>query len=162
MKALWFERLAWVVTTIAVVAGIRTWHDIARTAQAAAPAIWPVSAPAHVLDRDSLDVLVDRIASADPFRLDRKPATVAYGAPDTVAARAAAQAAAPRPPLVLVGIVGPPWRALLDGIPGHDGSTVLHPGQTVAGLRIAAITATTTTVMGMDTTWHLTVKRTWP
>lgn len=162
MKALWLERFAWVVATVAVVAGIRAWHNTVRPAQAAEPAIWPVSPPAHSLDRDSLAVLVDRIASNDPFRLDRKPATIAYGAPDTVAARAAAQAAAPRPPLVLVGIVGPPWRALVDGIPGHDGSTVLRTGQIVAGLRVGDITPTTATVTGMDTTWHLTVKRAWP
>lgn len=162
MKTHWLERLAWVVTTVAVLAGIRTWRNVTRPAQAGAPTIWPVSPATHALARDSLAVLVDRIMSADPFRLDRKPATIAYGAPDTVAARAAAQAAAPRPPLVLVGIVGPPWRALIDGIPGHDGSTVLSPGQTVAGLRVTDIRATTATVTGMDTTWHLTVKRTWP
>ncbi|HKV50235.1 MAG TPA: hypothetical protein VJO52_03465 [Gemmatimonadaceae bacterium] len=162
MKALWMERVAWAVTAVAVLAGIRTWRNISRPADAPAPAIWPVSLPARVLDQDSLAVLAERITSADPFRLDRKPAAVAYGAPDTAAAHAAAQAAVPRPPLVLVGIVGPPWRALVDGIPGRDGSTVLHAGQTVAGLRVGTITGTTATISGMDTTWHLTVKRTWP
>ena len=162
MKARWFERFAWTVATVAVIAGIRTWRGISRPAQAAAPAIWPVSPAATPLDRDSLAVLVERITSADPFRLDRRPAAIAYGSTDTVAAHAVAQPAAQRPSLVLVGIVGPPWHALVDGIPGHDGSTVLRNGQTVAGLRVGSITARTTTITGMDTTWRLTVKRTWP
>jgi len=70
--------------------------------------------------------------------------------------------AAPRPALVLVGIVGPPWRALVDGIPAHDGSTVLRAGQTVAGLRVRDVNASSATISAVDTTWHLTVKRKWP
>jgi len=162
MKGRWLEGLGWAIATVAVLSGIRTWRDVSRPAQAAAPAIWPVSLAASPLDRDSLAALVERIASADPFRLDRKPAAVAYGSTDTVATHAVAQPASQRPALVLVGIVGPPWHALVDGIPGHDGSTVLHSGQTVAGLRVGRITASTTTITGMDTTWQLTVKRTWP
>jgi hypothetical protein len=162
MRALWIERFAWAVTIFAVLGGIHAWRDVSRPAQAAAPAIWPVSPPASALDRDSIAVLVERITSADPFRLDRKPAAVAYGSTDTVAAHAAVQPAAQRPALALVGIVGPPWHALVDGIPGRDGSTVLRNGQTIAGLRVGPITASTTTITGMDTTWHLTVKRTWP
>ncbi|HEX6809096.1 MAG TPA: hypothetical protein VF118_14005 [Gemmatimonadaceae bacterium] len=162
MSARWIERFAWAMSAVAMLVGIRTWIVLSRPVAAPAPAIWPVSPPARTIDPDSLAVLVEHITSADPFRLDRKPATVAYGAPDTIAAHVAAQAAVARPPLVLVGIVGPPWRALVNGIPGHDGSTVIRAGQTVAGLRVGAITATTTTITGMDTTWRLTVKRTWP
>lgn len=162
MSARWIERFAWAMSAVAILAGIRTWFELSRPVAAPAPAIWPVSPPARTIDPDSLAVLVEHITSADPFRLDRRPAAVAYGPTDSAMVHAAAQAAAPRPPLVLVGIVGPPWHALVDGIPGHDGSTVIRAGQTVAGLRVGAITATTTTITGMDTTWRLTVKRTWP
>ena len=162
MSARWIERFAWAMSAVAMLVGIRTWFEPSRPHAAPAPPIWPVPPPARTIDADSLAVLAEHITSADPFRLDRKPAAVAYGAPDTTAVHAAGPAAPPRPPLVLVGIVGPPWHALVDGIPGHDGSTVIRAGQNVAGLRAGAITATTATITGMDTTWRLTVKRTWP
>lgn len=163
MKLYLLERCAWAVTLAATIAAARSWYVISRPAGAPAPAIWPVSQPAHPIAADSLDVLASRIAGSDPFRLDRRPADVAYGAtPDSVANRAAAVPAAPRPPLVLVGIVGPPWRALIDGVPGHDGSMVLRAGQNVAGLRVHDVTAAGATISGTDTIWHLTVKRTWP
>ena len=35
----------------------------------------------------------------------------------------------PKPRLILRGLVGgPPWNAILDGIPGHDGSYVVRAG----------------------------------
>lgn len=156
------ERSAWALTLIAAIAAGRAWYRISRPVQTPMPAIWPVSPPARSIASDSLAVLTSRIVDSDPFRLDRKPAAVAYGAmPDTLANRATAPAP-PRPPLVLVGIVGPPWRALVDGMPGHDGSVVLRAGQTIAGLRVRDVTAVTATISAVDTTWHLAVKRTWP
>lgn len=163
MKTSVLERCAWVVTALATIVATRSWYVISRAAQAPAPAIWPVSETVRPIAADSLAMLTSRIVGDDPFRLDRKPADVAYGAtPDSIANRALAAAAAPHPPLVLVGIVGPPWRALVDGVPGHDGSMVLRSGQVVAGLRVRDVTATVATVATSDTTWHLTVKRTWP
>lgn len=163
MRTRFIEQAAWVLTALAVVAAVRTWRGITRPAEAAAPAIWPVSRPATLPTPDSVSILVGRIVSDDAFRLDRKPADVAYGATtDSGAAHAGVPPAAPRPPLVLVGIVGPPWRALVDGIPGHDASSVVRAGQTVDGLAVRAITSTTATITGMDTTWHLTVKRATP
>lgn len=157
------ERCAWTVAVAATVVAARSWYVISRSAQAQAPAIWPVPEAARPISADSLAVLTSRIVDNDPFRIDRKPADVAYGVTaDSIANRALAAAAAPRPSLVLVGIVGPPWRALVDGIPGHDGSMVLGAGQSVAGLRVRDVTATAATISGTDTTWHLTVKRTWP
>jgi hypothetical protein len=68
-----------------------------------------------------------------------------------------------KPSLSLSGIVGgPPWVALLDGVPGRDGSMVLHAGDSIGGLKARAITSTTATISGFDTTWKLTVKRPWP
>lgn len=162
MRILMLERSAWALTLIAGIAAGRAWYRISRPVQAPMPAIWPVSQPARPIASDSLAVLTSRIVDGDPFRLDRKPAAVAYGAtPDSLANRATTPAA-PRPPLVLVGIVGPPWRALVDGVPGHDGSVVLRAGQTIAGLRVRDVTGATATISAVDTTWHLAVKRTWP
>lgn len=164
MKTWVLERCAWAIAVAGAIAAAHSWYAISRPGVAPAPAIWPVSETVRPIAADSLAVLASRIVGSDLFRLDRKPADVAYGAtPDSIANRAAAlAAAAPRPPLVLVGIVGPPWKALVDGVPGHDGSMVLQAGQGVAGLRVRDVTATVATISANDTTWHLTVKRTWP
>ena len=162
MRILVLERSAWAVTLIAMIVAARAWYRISRPVETPMPAIWLVSPPARPIASESLAVLTSRIVDSDPFRLDRKPAAVAYGAtPDTLANRAVAPTA-PRPPLALVGIVGPPWRALVDGVPGHDGSTVLRAGQSIAGLRVRDVTAATATISTTDTIWHLAVKRTWP
>jgi hypothetical protein len=163
MRTVVFERCAWIATLVAMAASARASYFITRPTEAPTPAIWPVSAPARPIARDSLGVLTSHIVDSDLFRLERRPAAVAYGAaPDTVANGAPATSAALRPPLVLVGTVGPPWRALVDGVPGHDGSTVLRAGQSVAGLRVRDVTAATATISAVDTIWHLAIKRTWP
>jgi len=162
MRTIVLERLAWAVTVIALGFVADTWHRIARPAQAPVPTIWPVSPPARPITSDSLGVLTARIVESDVFRLDRRPAALAYGSsPDTLANRPVPAPAPPRPALVLVGIVGPPWRALVDGIPGHDGSVLLHAGQVMAGLRVREVTATGASISAADTTWHLAIKRTW-
>src|SRR6185312_7696839 len=106
--------------------------------------------PARPITSDSLGVLTARIVESDVFRLDRRPAALAYGSsPDTLANRPVPAPAPPRPALVLVGIVGPPWRVLLDA------------GQVMAGLRVREVTATGASISAADTTWHLAIKRTW-
>ncbi|HXE60059.1 MAG TPA: hypothetical protein VN607_05110 [Gemmatimonadaceae bacterium] len=163
MRIIVLERCAWAVTVIALASAVRTWYRISLPVEAPIPAIWPVSPPARPIAADSLGVLTARIVDSDPFRLDRKPAAVAYGVtPDPLANESPVPPAAPRPPLVLVGIVGPPWRALVDGVPGHDGSLVLRAGQSVGDLRVREVNASTATISAADTTWHLAVKRTWP
>ncbi len=68
----------------------------------------------------------------------------------------------PKPKLALVGIVGgPPWVALLDGVPGQNGSALLHAGDTLAGLRVRTLGPNGVTITGLDTTWKLTLERPW-
>lgn len=100
--------------------------------------------------------------SGDAFRLERKPALVAYRQrADTQPARAAASAP-PKPALALAGVVGgPPWAALLDGVPGHDASVVVHQGDSIAGFHIRRIAPNAVVITGLDTTWRLVVKRVW-
>lgn len=69
--------------------------------------------------------------------------------------------APPRPQLAVSGIVGPPWTALLDGVPGRDGPVSVRTGDQVDGLRIRRVDRDGVTVVGMDTTWRLSLKRTW-
>jgi hypothetical protein len=63
---------------------------------------------------------------------------------------------------VLRGIVGgPPWDAMIDGIPGRQGSVLVRRGDTLGGLTVSAINRDTVTIHGSDTTWRLFIKRSW-
>lgn len=104
-----------------------------------------------------LDDAADSIIASDPFRLDRKPSAIPFGSqplpPSPLPVRS-------RPQLVLGGIVGgPPWRALLAGVPGRDGSVVLSAGDTVGGLRVRSVGPREVVVASADTVWKLTVKQ---
>jgi len=104
----------------------------------------------------------DRVAKTDPFRLDRRPTDVPFGTQAAASTPPAPGPNAAGPNLSLSGIVGgPPWVALLDGIPGHEGSALMRVGDTLGGIKVRAVTATTATISGFDTTWKLTVKRPW-
>lgn len=106
------------------------------------------------------DSLLRGVVELAPFRLVRQVATAAYqiGRPD-------AQVDAPqvqRPALSLSGIItGRRPAALLDGVPGHDGSMLLQIGDTAAGLRLRRIERDRVIVTGMDTTWTLTLRQAW-
>jgi hypothetical protein len=114
----------------------------------------PRQFPAESLARASAYVVAN-----DPFRLSHQPATVAYS-PALEGLAPPPVARAPRPNFVLRGIIGgPPWSAIVDGIPGRDGSTVLRKGDSVAAFVVRAVRRDTVTIKGADTTWQLTVKR---
>lgn len=121
-----------------------------------------LSAPrADVRERPELLLAAAEVVVAnDPFRLERRPSPVSYspameGAPPP-------PPRPPRPALAVSGIVGgPPWEALLEGLPGRQGSVLVRRGDTVGGLRIHSITRDTVRITGMDTTWKLAVRRAW-
>lgn len=159
MNALLGERAIW-VTTVIVVAGtgliLRPAHE---RAPSLAPTVPPASAEPHQLNPDSLARATAFLVANDPFRLSHQPATVAYS-PALEGVAPPPVARPPRPNLVLRGIVGgPPWSAIVDGVPGRDGSTLLRRGDSVASYVIRAVGRDTVTLKGADTTWQLTVKR---
>lgn len=102
------------------------------------------------------------VESHNPFRLDRQPAAVAFGLPKPPLPVVAQAPAAPRPTLVLRGIVGgPPWQALLDGLPGRSGSALVQTGDRIGQFVIGTISREKVVVMGPDTTWTLAATPTW-
>ncbi len=119
----------------------------------------PPVPPEHVT-RSDIDVAVIALTETDPFRAGRRPSPVAYqptrdGAPPP-------PPRATRPGLALSGIIGgPPWSAVLEGVPGRDGGSVVRTGDTLGGLKVRAAGRDTVVIIGMDTTWRLTVRRAW-
>jgi hypothetical protein len=107
------------------------------------------------------DSLAHSIVARDPFRVTRRPSNVVY---DPVRLAQPATPPAPKPALVLVGIVWDSGRdatALVEGLPGVDGPRPVRSGETIAGLRVKAIKPDRVVITGLDTTWTLTVREPW-
>jgi hypothetical protein len=104
---------------------------------------------------DSILLLAGRAA---PFRLRRVQPAVRYD-PARLPESQSAAPPAPKPVLLLRGLV---WAAspaaVIEGIPGIEGARSVLAGDTLGGLSIRRITATSVIVTGFDTTWTLTVK----
>jgi hypothetical protein len=113
-------------------------------------------------NRRTVDSLLASTAGRAPFRSTRRPAARAYD-PESVAGLAeAATNPEPKPPLVLTGIIlGPEAAAILEGVPGHEGSTVIRQGATEAGIQVRRIGPHAVVLVGLDTTWTLTVRNPW-
>jgi hypothetical protein len=108
-----------------------------------------------------MDSLAQAIVPRDPFRLTRRPASLAY---DPVRAAQPPAPTPPRPALVLTGIVwdarGNP-SAVVDGLPGSGGPRVVRQGEQVGALRVRRIARDRVEVLGFDTVWTLTVREPW-
>ena len=88
-------------------------------------------------DHDILARAAESAIANDVFRTGRHPSRVAFG---TVPIASAPVSSPPRPHVTLGGIAGgPPWRAVLNGIPNYEGGTVVAAGDTLGGLRVRSI-----------------------
>jgi len=68
----------------------------------------------------------------------------------------------PKPTLILDGVVnGVDPSAVIEGLPGVEGSRVVRVGDVVAGLQVKRITDSRVVIAGMDTTWVLEVREPW-
>jgi hypothetical protein len=97
----------------------------------------------------------------DPFRFARRPVAVAY---DPMRIGQAPVPTPPKPMLMLVGIVwdgGKDPTALLEGLPGTDGPRSLRTGEVVNALHVKRIDRDRVVIVGLDTTWTLTVREPW-
>jgi hypothetical protein len=140
------------------------WRDVVpRRAPHPRPAL-PASPPVPAASPgDSLRAAAAAIVAADPFRLDRRPAAIPYRAELGTVPDQPPPSKPPKPALAVAGIIGgPPWAALLEGVPGRDGTVLVHAGAVVEGLRVRSVTADHVIITGIDTTWSLTLKRPWP
>jgi hypothetical protein len=118
------------------------------------------SPPSAVLRPYPADSLAHLTASRDLFRSVRRPSSLAYD-PQRAAAPVETNQP-PKPALALVGIVaGPEPSAVIEGIPGIEGSRVMRVGDVVSGFRVKRIGGDHVVIVGMDTTWVLKVREPW-
>lgn len=105
---------------------------------------------------DTIPDAVTRIVQRNIFQPNGAPATASA---NQIAAVSPTPAPV-RPILLLRGIVGgPPWSAVVQGVPGREGAVVMRLADTLSGLRISAIRRDTVVVRSTDTTWTLSLPR---
>jgi hypothetical protein len=113
------------------------------------------------LDPQTLAAAADDVTSGNLFREGRQPADTDVAAgqlPRSVALPI--PSTPPKPRLDLRGVIGgPPWQAIIAGLPGHENGVVIAHGEIVAGFSIRFANRDSVIVQGMDTTWHLTMPR---
>lgn len=147
------EQLLWIVTILVAIAG-------AASASVTQPHPEPPSAPPtirragdaqkSIASPINVSEWTREIVAGDVFRRERSLTNSVISLPRPTAP------APPKPRLVLRGLVGgPPWNAILEGVPGHDGSYVVSVGDSVGGLKIRSVHPNGVVIRGMDTTWNL-------
>jgi len=152
--------VAWGSASLLALGGVGAWS-------AAVPSVVPEGVargtlPPPIASHSAPDVKVAAaLRERDPFRFDRRPTDVRYNPWEPVGVSVAVPRPA-RPSLAVVGIVGgPPWNALVQGIPGREGGSLVTTGDSVNGIRIVRISRDTAYLAGFDTTWALTPRRSW-
>ncbi len=161
------ERGLWSATVLITITGLlAVRRAVPPAARATSPVAWmsgPPRVPLAPAAPAALTAAATAITAADPFRLDRHPATVAYRPELDGVPPPPPPPKPPKPALTVAGLVGgPPWAALLDGVPGRDGSVLVHAGDVLGTLHIRRVTLAGVIVSDPDTTWHLTLKHPWP
>jgi hypothetical protein len=156
------ELARWSLALVFAAVGWRRLRAAEIRLSAAAAAVGPGPVPAPPLPSATLSTAARLVAAGDPFRLDRVPAPIAAG-PALVPGVPPPPPPPPkfRPPLAVSGIVGPPWQAMLDGVPDRPTTVLVRPGDVLGQLRVRSIDPNLVVVQGPDTTWRLTVRKPW-
>ena len=156
-----WERTIWTLTAMLVAVTIRQAvgadHSPNDMRSLRTLAAQTATAPAMTMfDGDMLDSAASHIAAHDPFRMERKPANIAF----SVAPNGVQGVPAPATPLVRIAlqgtIGGPPWSAIISGVPGHEGTVVVSSGDTLGGVAIRRVSKDSVTVRVKDSTWTVT------
>ena len=116
-----------------------------------------------VPDADSIDVLADVIVRRDPFRLANRPAMVVFSPTSQITTMAGVPVPPPpaivRPTLVLKAIIGgPPWQAVVDGLPSRGPDAIVNVGDAIDRFHVVSVTAQAVVIKGPDTSWTLTMQ----
>ena len=109
-----------------------------------------------------------RIRDQNPFRLERVPTDHAFGRPPPIGQQPdlyeyiAPTFVLPSPTLMLSAVVGgPPWRAVVEGIPGREPGALLSVGDEVGGIRLDWISGDSVQLTTSDSTIVISLKRPW-
>ena len=155
LKTTRIDRLLALTAALGLVAALWRWHG-------ADPALAATSAPPPALEYLKLPVPLGEslaahgIPTRNPFRLSNRMPRVRLGVDAQPVAYLHGKY---RPILVLKAIVGgPPWTAVLGGVPGQRGDVLIGEGARVDSLEVRRISRDHVVLSGPDTTWVLALK----
>lgn len=147
--------------TLSAVAAFR-WSGALPEAPTVVERIAAASRSASLPPDSVFDARLESLAERDPFRLANAPPAVRFDprADAGVALSRNSVIASPlRPTFVLRGIVGgPPWQAIVDGIPGQPPGTTVHAGSSFDRIVVTTVSRDSVTLRGPDTSWTLTFR----
>ena len=126
------ERCLWVLVSGTLALMIYLSRDPGERIEAHAWA--PTPAEPSFRHRADLGDLAARVVKANPFRLDRGPAPLPFGSPESISPAHTA-GLTPR----VTGIIGPPWRAALENLSGQSGGLLVSAGDSVGAWRVHAV-----------------------
>jgi hypothetical protein len=161
------EALLYALALAAALLGVLRWRGAEPVAAPAPDALAAAPAEPPRVPPERLAEAARAVTGGNPFRLERAPAPIGFAQPaaDPFAAAGAMTAyespPPPRPPLAVSGIVGPPWQAVLEGVPGREGGVLVRRGDVLGDLRIRDVSQTEVVVSAPDTTWRLSVRKPW-
>lgn len=139
---------------LSMLAAAWRWRDAELDSQSSQPSVIMPVVVREPMEADSLGAVIALLARSHPFRLWGGAVTRPRAAPGESAAAPAAPSR-----LELKAIVGgPPWQAVLDGLPGLPPGTVVAPGSELGGLRVHAITRDSVVLGAGDSVWTLTIR----
>lgn len=154
------ERSMWVGAVVLILVSAIEWRDRGYHDATSDLFIYEGNGVLLLADSSALALAAERIVARDPFRLDRRPPQVRFDPnPNSPPGPPPPPPRTPSP--TLVGISGPPWQAILEGVPGREGAVVTAVGGTPGGLTVVRITRDSVIIEAADTVFALTVRRAW-
>jgi hypothetical protein len=150
------ERWVWAAALLALI--LSGWRFGRRQARGIGEAPASLIIPVPPLVRpESIAAASRMVTMRNPFRFARRPAEVRFGEAATEPV-----AGPPRqvPQLALLGTVGgPPWQAVVRGLPGRPGPHVVRAGDSAGTLLVEFVGRDSVRFRGPDTTWVVVARR---
>ena len=154
------EVALWTVSVATVAGAMRELRSPASNVTPVALSAPSVSVDMVPPDEAEFAHAAELITASDPFRVQRRPAAVRFLV-DTVATPAQSPSITPTT-LALAGIIGgPPWEALVEGLPNRDGATLVKRGDVFGSIKIVRVTRDSVVIVMPDSLRTLGLKRVW-
>lgn len=148
---------------VAILAASGAAWRVARSAamdRASAPSAFPLGRTLQFVSDDSLLEAAGTTVANDPFRIANQPSDVRFEAKTEGGIGAPPPPPPLRPVMQVKAIMGgPPWMAIIDGIPGQQTGVIVRSGSTFDKITVRTVGRDTVVVQAPDTTWKLTLMR---
>jgi len=150
------ERALVGATLLLLVSATARWYRMDALDAAPAPNPIAIRRTSAALPDSMLQEAEDLAVSNDPFRLSNTPSDVRYDPATEGGSGAKTPVAAVRPSFTLKAIIGgPPWHAVIDGIPGQPAGTVVRQGAQYDKLIVRTVSRDSVIIQAPDTSWIL-------